>query len=459
MVFHFPLMASRRANSSSADCLVNTSEQWSLESICSGNIHLNLIYDRKRIKWTNNFELLKEFMERNVKEPGKWTSPGGNSRRFTSLNSDLCLTWYFDKQKTLLFQGKSGESLREILVNLCEKIISTAGDCPAGDTNRSNGNHIGEPLNPICGLNTVPPEPQTSRLTCNCPCENVSMELEDMKLNFEVLQSRVDSLQSLANTFEICKPANADAYASEIECLKRELSDEKKKSEQFRSELVFLKENISNFTDLESKSKRQSNPINKINFTPGETSLISDLTARHVIESDESNQVIVEKVNEQQNQRSISLSRTTRNKRKYELNNINTINDTNANIQHKTSKLAAPNQQKANSGSTLANQSRECNQTDRAPFLTMHTTSDKVNKNTKKVKASQGRLYPLRPTQQQPIYIPPDWLNRLPLIDIPNNKANSITDFRADFRRRPGLAHLAPSWLAHLELVHQITRS
>lgn len=452
-------MVSRRANSSSADCLANTSEQWSLESICSGNIHLNLIYDCKRIKWTNNFELLKEFMERNVKEPGKWTSPGGNSRRFTSLNSDLCLTWYFNKQKTLLFQGKTGVSLREILVNLCEKITSTAGDCPAGDTN--SGNHIGEPLNPIWGLNTVLLEPQTSRLTCNCPCENVLMELEDMKLNFEVLQSRVDSLQSLANTFEICKPANADAYPSEIECLKRELSDERKKSEQFRSELVFLKENILNFADREPKSKRQSNPINKTNFTPGETLLI-----RHVSESDESNQVIVEKVNEQQNQRSISLPRTTKNKRKYELNNINTINDTNANIQHKTSKLAAPNQQnlrstlptttqnKANSDSTLVNQSRECNQTDRAPFLTMHTTADKVNKNTKKAKD------PLRPIQQQPICMPPDWLNRLPLIDLQNNnKANFITNFRANFRRRPGLAHRTPSWLAHLELVHQITRS
>ena len=186
-------MAARRTNTSSVDSLANTSDQWSLESICSGNTHLNLIYDHKRIKWTNNFELLKEFMERNVKEPGKWTSPGGNSRRFTSLNSDLCLTWYFSKQKTLLFQGKTGASLREILVNLCEKNISTAGDCPAGDTNRSNSNHIGEPLNSICELNSVPPEPQTSRLTCNCSCENVSMELEEMKLNFEVLQSRVDS--------------------------------------------------------------------------------------------------------------------------------------------------------------------------------------------------------------------------------------------------------------------------
>ena len=213
-----------------------------------------------------------------------------------------------------------------------------------------------------------------------------------MKLNFEVLQSRVDSLQSLANTFEICKPANADAYPSEIECLKRELSDERKKSDELRSELVILKENISNFADREPKSKRQNNPINKTNFTLGETSLISDLTARQFIENDESNQVNVEKVNEQQNQPSISLPRSTKNKRKYELNNINTINDTNANIQHKTLKLAVPNQQdqrsnsltttqnKAITGSTLVNQSRESNQTDRVPFLMMHRSADKVNK-------------------------------------------------------------------------------
>ena len=199
-------------------------------------------------------------------------------------------------------------------------------------------------------------------------------------------------MQSLANTFEICKPANADAYPSEIECLKHELSDERTKSHALRSELVILKENILNFADRKPKSKRQNNPINKTNFKLGETSLISDLTVRQFIESDESNQVIVEKVKEQQNQPSISLPRSTKNKRKYELNNINTINDSNANIQHKTLKLAAPNQQnqrsisltttqnKAITGSTLVNQSRESNQTDRVPFLMMHTTADKVNK-------------------------------------------------------------------------------
>ena len=178
-------------------------------------------------------------------------------------------------------------------------------------------------------------------------------------------------------------------------------------------------------------------------------------------------------MNEQQNQRSISLPRSTKNKRKYELNNTNTINASNANIQHKTLKLAAPNQQnqrsnsltttqnKAITGSTLVNQSRESNQSDSIEAQTKSRRSaDKVNKkNTKKAKTSQGRLYPHRPTQQQPICMPPDWLNRLPLIDLPNNKANSITNSRANFRRRPGLAHPTPSWLAHLDLVHQITRS
>lgn len=107
-------METRRAKSSSPYYLSNNPEKWRLQSICSGNNHLHLTYDRKKIQWTSNYELLQEFVDKNIKKPGKWTSPGGNSRRFTSLITDMCLTWYYSKQNTLLFQGKTGVNLRQL---------------------------------------------------------------------------------------------------------------------------------------------------------------------------------------------------------------------------------------------------------------------------------------------------------------------------------------------------------
>ena len=51
---------------------------------------------------------------------GKWTVPSGNARRFISNDSELIVTWYRSKQRTLLFQGKDRYLLREFLINVCD---------------------------------------------------------------------------------------------------------------------------------------------------------------------------------------------------------------------------------------------------------------------------------------------------------------------------------------------------
>lgn len=103
---------------------------------------------------------------------------------------------------------------------MCEKTISIDGDCPAEIVDCTNYKDMnGEPLNLICNSNTFLLEPQTNQLKHNCSCESVSEEVDDMKLNIEILQSRIDSLQSLANTLEVCKSVDVN-YLNEIECLR-----------------------------------------------------------------------------------------------------------------------------------------------------------------------------------------------------------------------------------------------
>ena len=202
----------------------------------------NLSYDGKRVRWLNDdFELLKTFIAVFVNESGKWPSPGGKSKKFTSSSSDLIITWYYGKQRTLLFQGKSGEELRETLTSICGKrslpintvdnptsdgdgpldesaILSEFGSSSLTSTvveNCKSANvgiikeHAKSPIDYFItqGKTTYPGGVCDKVNYCySCSCDRTSTELDDVKLNIEVLQLRVDSLQALANTQKICTP-------------------------------------------------------------------------------------------------------------------------------------------------------------------------------------------------------------------------------------------------------------
>ena len=82
-------------------------------------MNYDIVYDGKRLKWNNNYVELRNFFENIVGVSGKWTVPSGNARRFQSNDSELIVTWYRGKQRTLLFQGKDGYLLRKFLINVC----------------------------------------------------------------------------------------------------------------------------------------------------------------------------------------------------------------------------------------------------------------------------------------------------------------------------------------------------
>ena len=120
------------------------SQKWSKESIRSNDAHLNISYDGGKVKWTGNFESLKDFVERNLKQRGEWTLP---EEQYRFVSSDLCITWYSGKQKTLLLQGKDGGRLKQTLIDICNQSV-----------------------------------------------DRMRLELDDMKLNSEILQSKTDAL-------------------------------------------------------------------------------------------------------------------------------------------------------------------------------------------------------------------------------------------------------------------------
>ena len=44
-----------------------------------------------RLKWTSDLESLKKFVEKDLQQQGKWTSPGGNWKQFRSDNNNLVI--------------------------------------------------------------------------------------------------------------------------------------------------------------------------------------------------------------------------------------------------------------------------------------------------------------------------------------------------------------------------------
>ena len=191
----------------------------------------DLTYDGKRVRWTRTFERLQNFVADVLEERGKWSPKVSCSRKFTSSISDLGLTWYYTKQKTLLFQGQSGKKLKEFLIKLCE--ISTSIESTRSE-GRQNNIEIVSVIEDAASASTI------DGVSCKCPCAtSILTELEKMKLNMESLESKIDALQSLANAQKVSFTPND--YSSEVHRLKQELFEERHKTSQLESDLASLK--------------------------------------------------------------------------------------------------------------------------------------------------------------------------------------------------------------------------
>ena len=84
------------------------------------NLYRHKVSQDKRISWHNDYESLQKFIECVFAQQGKWKSAGGTSKKFVSSIADLSCTWYPGKLNSLLFHGKTGDLVNEILVTVCK---------------------------------------------------------------------------------------------------------------------------------------------------------------------------------------------------------------------------------------------------------------------------------------------------------------------------------------------------
>ena len=141
--------------------------------------------------------------------------------------ADLSCTWYPGKLNSLLFHGEAGDLVNEILVTACKstsfntfensvkgciqnvpKLNSRDIDC------MTNSSHTQTLNASCCAVKDMYKQPspkyvdQSSQTVDpkreQCLCVDLVSEFDDMKINFEIVLTRTDALQSLANTQAIC---------------------------------------------------------------------------------------------------------------------------------------------------------------------------------------------------------------------------------------------------------------
>ena len=83
-----------------------------------------------KLKWLGSLEDLKLFIESSLCIDGRWSSPGGNAKKFTlkpvEPDQQFGFVWYCRKQNTIVFQGdpESVESAKSKLISIANKHVN-----------------------------------------------------------------------------------------------------------------------------------------------------------------------------------------------------------------------------------------------------------------------------------------------------------------------------------------------
>ena len=200
---------------------------WDLQGIYRHKSSQDIVYDGKRIRWQNDYESLQKLIECVFAQQGKWKSAGGTSKKFVSSIVDLSCTWYPGKLNSLLFHGETGDLVNEILVTACKSTsfntfvnsvkggIQNIPERNSRDVDGMAGSSHTQTLNVSCSAVEdmyKQPSPKyvdqsTQTVDPNreqCLCVDLVSEFDNMKINFEIILTRIDALQSLANIQAIC---------------------------------------------------------------------------------------------------------------------------------------------------------------------------------------------------------------------------------------------------------------
>ncbi|CAB4011671.1 Hypothetical predicted protein, partial [Paramuricea clavata] len=192
-----------------------------------------LVADEGKLKWLGSLEDLKLFIESSLRIDGRWSSPGGNAKKFTlkSVEPDqqFGFVWYCRKQNTIVFQGdpESVEAAKSKLISIANKHVNKETtsiavseqlfdqvDLQARGVDCDGPDRREQDLNVTLVVNEESQTEYTSGLingsstqyVCACTCSQgeIIAEIEGIKLDLAIFKSQscfgtdnqYDSLQS-----------------------------------------------------------------------------------------------------------------------------------------------------------------------------------------------------------------------------------------------------------------------
>ncbi|CAB3997855.1 Hypothetical predicted protein, partial [Paramuricea clavata] len=154
-----------------------------------------------------------KFVACDLKLDGKWSSPGGCSKKFTCYNLDISITWYPKKLNTLVFHGEESSGLVDALINVCAEASLKTTDFELND------NHQKVSIEHDFKL--------------GCQCRILAADLEGVKLDIAIMCRDIETKFLAAYNSQ-------DSDSEQISELKHELLKEKEKCSQLEADIFIL---------------------------------------------------------------------------------------------------------------------------------------------------------------------------------------------------------------------------
>ena len=204
------------------------SSTWDLQGIYRHKGSHDIVYDGKRIRWHNDYESLQKFIEYVFAQTRQMEIGRGNFKKVCKFYiADLSCTWYPGKLNYLIFHGETGDLANEIFVTVCKstsfnsfensvkECIQNIPELNSRDIDGMTNSLHTQTLNISSSAvkdmykQPSPKYVDQSSLTVGpnseqCLCVDLVSEFDNIKINFEIILTRIDALQSLANTQAIC---------------------------------------------------------------------------------------------------------------------------------------------------------------------------------------------------------------------------------------------------------------
>ena len=126
-----------------------------------------------KLSWAGDLESLKRVVSDYIKFDGRWTSPGGEKK--VCSNQDTSITWWKNK-KFLLVEGNQAKRIIELFIVILTNNASFRPSDQPGNINIDLPNS--DKINLVS--------------SCSCKCNNLAVDIEGIKLDNVVLESRME---------------------------------------------------------------------------------------------------------------------------------------------------------------------------------------------------------------------------------------------------------------------------